>query len=229
MRNIRDILTKSQLFGGLPEEHLAEVEKIAVERRYEKGEVIFADGDEGIGFYLIASGSVNVYKLSPDRKEQILHIVKEGETLGAVPVFSGKSFPANARAITRSHLLFFDRQRFVRMITGKPSLTMNLLALLAMRLREFTLQVENLSLREIPGRLAAHLLHLSREQGDRDVVALNLSKARLANLLGTGPESLSRALGALKRKGLVEEDGPRLRLLDRDRLEALAEMGKDAG
>ena len=43
------------------------------------------------------------------------------------------------------------------------------------------------------------------------------------------PESLSRALGALKRKGLVEEDGPRLRLLDRDRLEALAEMGKDAG
>ncbi|MFA6346374.1 MAG: cyclic nucleotide-binding domain-containing protein, partial [Syntrophales bacterium] len=134
MRNIRDILTKSQLFGGLPEEHLAEVEKIAVERRYEKGEVIFADGDEGIGFYLIASGSVNVYKLSPDGKEQILHIVKEGETLGAVPVFSGKSFPANARAITRSHLLFFDRQRFVRMITGKPSLTMNLLALLAMRL-----------------------------------------------------------------------------------------------
>jgi len=89
MRNIRDILTKSQLFGGLPEEHLAEVEKIAVERRYEKGEVIFADGDEGIGFYLIASGSVNVYKLSPDGKEQILHIVKEGETLGAVPVFSG--------------------------------------------------------------------------------------------------------------------------------------------
>ncbi|HAR98233.1 MAG TPA: hypothetical protein DCS11_04930 [Syntrophus sp. (in: bacteria)] len=115
------------------------------------------------------------------------------------------------------------------MITVKPSLMMNLLVLLAMRLREFTLQVENLSLREIPGRLVAHLLHLSREQGDRDVVALNLSKARLANLLGAGPESPSRALGSLKRKGLVEEDGPRLRLLDRDRLEALAEMGKDAG
>ncbi len=229
MRNTRDILKKSQLFGGLPEEHLAEVEKIAVDRRCEKGEVIFADGDEGIGFYLVASGSVNVYKLSPDGKEQILHIVKEGETLGAVPVFSGKSFPANARAIARSHLLFFDRQRFVRMITGKPSLTMNLLALLAMRLREFTLQVENLSLREIPGRLAAHLLHLSREQGDREVVTLNLSKARLANLLGTGPETLSRALGALKRKRLVEEDGPRLRLLDRDRLAALAERGKDSG
>lgn len=174
MKKTHDILVKSQLFGGLPEEHIAQIENIAVDKHYNKGDVIFYDGDEGNGFYLVASGSVSVYKLSPEGKEQILHIVKEGNTIGAVPVFSGKSFPANARAISKSHLLFFDREKFIQLITNKPSLTMNILALLSMRLREFTIQVENLSLKEIPGRLAAYLLFLAQEQGNKDLIKLGL-------------------------------------------------------
>jgi CRP/FNR family transcriptional regulator len=228
MKKTHDILVKSQLFGGLPEEHIAQIENIAVDKHYNKGDVIFYDGDEGNGFYLVASGSVSVYKLSPEGKEQILHIVKEGNTIGAVPVFSGKSFPANARAISKSHLLFFDREKFIQLITNKPSLTMNILALLSMRLREFTIQVENLSLKEIPGRLAAYLLFLAQEQGNKDLIKLNISKVQLANLLGTGPESLSRALGNMKSKKLIEEKGASIKLLNRNLLEELAERGKDS-
>ncbi|OPY88209.1 MAG: cAMP receptor protein [Smithella sp. PtaU1.Bin162] len=227
MKKARDILIKSQLFGGLPEEYITEIAKIAVDKHYNKGDVIFYDGDEGAGFYLVIAGSVNVYKLSPEGKEQILHIVQEGETIGAVPVFSGKSFPANARAISKSHLLFFDRNSFIRLITNKPALTMNILALLSMRLREFTLQVENLSLKEIPGRLAVYLLYLSQEQGNNDLIRLNISKAQLANLLGTGPESLSRALGNMKSKKLIKEEGANIRLINRGLLKELAEKGKD--
>jgi CRP/FNR family transcriptional regulator len=145
-----------------------------------------------------------------------------------VPVFSGKSFPANAKAISKSHLLFFERKKFIQLITNKPTLTMNILALLAMRLREFTIQVENLSLKEIPGRLAAYLLYLSQEQGDKDLVKLNISKFQLANLLGTGPESLSRTLGNMKRKKLIEEKGANIRLTNRGQLEELAEKGKES-
>ena len=227
MNKIRNILIQSQLFGGLPDEHLAEIERIAVSRHYAKGQVVFHDGDEGIGFYLVVAGIVNVYKLSPDGKEQILHIVREGDTIGAVPVFSGKSFPANARAVTKCHLLFFNREAFIRLITHQPSLTMNILALLAARLREFTVQVENLSLKEIPGRLASCLLGLAREQGNRDRVELNISKLQLASLLGTGPESLSRALGSMKSRKLIEEKGSTIRLVNRALLEELAEKGKN--
>jgi CRP/FNR family transcriptional regulator len=226
MKKAHDILIKSQLFGGLSEEYIAEIEKIAVDKNYNKGDVIFYDGDEGEGFYLVVAGSVSVYKLSPEGKEQILHIVKEGDTIGAVPVFSGKSFPANARAISKSHLLFFDRKKFIQLIANKPSLTMNILALLSTRLREFTIQVENLSLKEIPGRLAAYLLYLSQEQGNKDLIKLNISKGQLANLLGTGPESLSRALGNMKSKKLIEEKGANIRLINRGLLEELAEKGK---
>jgi len=228
MKKARDILLKSQLFGGLPEEHITEIEKTAVDKYFNKGDVIFYDGDEGAGFYLIAAGSVSVYKLSPEGKEQILHIVQAGDTIGAVPVFSGKSFPANARAISKSHLLFFDRKKFIKLIKNKPSLTMNILALLSMRLREFTIQVENLSLKEIPGRLAAYLLYLSQEQGGKDLIKLNISKVQLANLLGTGPESLSRALGNMKSRKLVEEEGANIRLINRGMLEKLSENGKDS-
>jgi len=228
MTKVNDILLKSQLFGGLPEDHLEEIKKISVDKRFNKGEIIFFDGDKGNGFYLVIEGSVNVYKVSSEGKEQILHIVKEGETIGAVPVFSGKSFPANARAISKSHLLFFPREKFINLIKNNPSLTMNILALLSMRLREFTIQIENLSLKEIPGRIAAYMLYLSEEQGDKDFIKLNISKLQLAGILGTGPESLSRALGNMKSRKLIEEEGYNIRLVNRGALEALAEDGKSS-
>ena len=228
MTKVHTVLSQSQLFGGLPEDQLEEIKKVSVDKHFDKGEIIFFDGDEGVGFYLVIEGSVNVYKISSEGKEQILHIVKEGETIGAVPVFSGKSFPANARALSKSHLLFFPRETFIRLITNKPSLTMNILALLSMRLREFTVQIENLSLKEIPGRLAAYLLYLSNEQGNKDIIALNISKVQLANLLGTGPESLSRALGSMKSRKLIEEEGATIRMLNRGAVEELAESGKNS-
>lgn len=103
---------------------------------------------------------------------------------------------------------------------------MNILALLSMRLREFTIQIENLSLKEIPGRVAAYLLYLSEERGNANVIKLNISKLQLANILGTGPESLSRTLGDMKARKLIEVDGPDIRLVDRIGLEELAEYGK---
>ena len=76
MKKAHDVLLKSQLFGGLPKEQIEDIEKISVNKYFNKGEIIFYDGDEGIGFYLVVEGSVNVYKLSAEGKEQILHIVK---------------------------------------------------------------------------------------------------------------------------------------------------------
>ncbi len=98
MKNILEIIDNTSLFNGLPENQVNEIVRIAVEKRYGKGEIIFLEGDEGNGFYVVADG-----------KEQILHIYGQGNPFGEVPVFSGKEFPANAQAILKSHLLFFPR------------------------------------------------------------------------------------------------------------------------
>ncbi len=153
---------------------------------------------------------MKIYKMSAEGKEQILHVVGPGEAIGAVAVFSGKLYPANAQAIIDSRLLFFPRSRFVALLAENPELTMNLLAIFAKRLREFTLQIESLSLKEIPGRLASYLLDQSEKQKTPDAVCLEVSRSQLADILGAAPESLSRAFAGLTRWGLIDARGDQI-------------------
>ncbi len=101
-----------------------------------------------------------------------------------------------------------------------------MLGVLSMRLRQFTVQIENLSLKEVPGRLASYLVYLSQEQGRTDVVTLNISKGQLASLLGTIPETLSRILTKMNQQHLIDTRGRNIILKDLGGLEDLAEHGK---
>lgn len=221
-----DIISETLLFKGLPEEQLNQLARIAIQRDVQKGEIIFLEEDEGNGFYIVAEGRIKIFKLSSEGKEHILHIFGPGEPFGEVPVFSGQQFPANAEAMTGSSLLFFPRPAFVELISSNPSLALNMLAVLSKRLREFTLQIENLSLKEVPGRLAAYLIRLDEDQGNKGAVSLNVSKGQLASLLGTIPETLSRILANMTAQGLISMKDRDIRLRDRMGLEDLAERGK---
>ena len=224
---IRDHIAQTVLFGGLPKDGLDAIESIARERRYGRGELIFSEGEEADGFYVVAEGKVKVFKLSPEGKEHILHIFGSGEPFGEVPVFTGRSFPASAQALAKSRLVFFPRNAFVDLISKTPSLALNLLGVLAMRLRQFTVQIENLSLKEVPGRLAAYLIYLAEEDANgADRVTLPVSKRQLAGLLGTIPETLSRIFAKMSDNGLIEVEGATIRILDGDGLADLAEYGK---
>lgn len=220
------IISEVPLFGGLPENQLDELASIAVPMDVEKGTVIFSDGETANGFYVVANGSVKIFKMSLEGKEKILHMFGPAEPFGEVPVFSGTSFPANAQAVTKGRLLFFPRDAFVRLVTENPSLCLNMLAVLSVRLRQFATQIENLSLKEVPARLAAYLLLLSNEQGRRDEVNLPISKGHLAGLLGTISETLSRIFSRMTQEGFITVNGRRIRLLDFEGIKTLAEGGK---
>ncbi len=216
---MRDIIANSKLFGGLPPEHLDEILKIAVEKKFKRGETIFFEGDPGIGFYMVATGKVKIFKTSFSGKEQILHIFGAGEPFGEVPVFHDQPFPANATALEKTSLIFFPRERFVELVHSMPSLVMNMLAVLSMRLRRFATQIENLSLKEVPERLAGYLLYLSVEQKNTTQVTLDISKGQLASLLGTIPETLSRIFAKMSDEGLIKVEGKQISLLDIEGLE----------
>jgi CRP/FNR family transcriptional regulator len=221
-----ELLSKTSLFGGLPADQLEKLGRIAESRRFRKGETVFYEGEEGIGFYIISSGTIKIFKMSLDGKEQILHIFGPGEPFGEVPVFSDQSYPANSEAITDSKLLFFPKSAFVDLISKNPSLSLNMLAVLCRRLRQFTVQIENLSLKEVPGRLAAYLLYLAEEQNTGSRVQLTISKGHLASLLGTIPETLSRVFSKMSSGKMIDVDGRKITLLDPQELRALAEHGK---
>ena len=226
MKDMDHIISDIPLFNGLPEDQLHAMKQIAVEKKVNKGEAIFSEGDEGKGFYVVLEGRVKIYKVSAEGKEQILHIFGQGQPFGEVPVFAGQKFPANAQAISKGRVLFFPRTAFVTLITENPSLSLNMLAVMASKLREFSVQIENLSLKEIPARLASYLIYLAEEQHSGEAVTLVISKGQLASMLGTIPETLSRIFAKLSGQGLINVQGPKIALLDREGLEDLAEFGK---
>lgn len=226
MENFLSVISSTPLFKGLPQNQLEKIEKIAVKRKFEKEELIFSEGDEGDGFYIVAKGMVKIYKVSLEGKEQILHIFGQGEPFGEVPVFSGSAFPANAQAIKKCSLIFFPRDTFVQFISENIPVVLNILGLLSMRLRQFTVQIENLSLKEVPGRLAGYLLLLAEEQQNEDIIQLNISKGQLASLLGTIPETLSRIFSKMNDLELIEVKGRNIKILDSDGMKDLAEHGK---
>lgn len=216
--NIRNIVNQSDLFQGLPKEQIEEIVHIAITRNYGRGQSVFFEGDQGNGFYMVGSGKVKIFKLSLSGKEQILHIFGPGEPFGEVPVFHGKPFPASAETLVESELIFFPRTAFVELLVNKPSIAMNMLAVLSMRLRRFTTQIENLSLKEVPERLAGYLLYLSEEQGDTSTVTLQISKGQLASILGTIPETLSRIFAKMSEDKLIRVKGREIELLNKNLL-----------
>ncbi len=218
MQKRREILESSLLFKGLQDEQLARIASIAREKKFKRAETIFFEGDKATGFYMVAEGKVKIFKMSLDGREQILHIFGPGEPFGEVPVFHNQPFPANAVTMVPSTLLFFPRLEFVELVTSTPSLALSMLAMLSLRLRRFASQIESLSLKEVPGRLAAHLVYLAEEQNRTDKVVLDIPKGQLASLLGTSPETLSRIFSKMSDEGIIEVSGKTIVLLDFDEL-----------
>ena len=213
-----DIIKSTSLFEGLSGEEVETISKLIFEKKYGKGETIFFEGDEADGFYIVSSGQIKVFKMNPMGKEHILHIFGPGEPVGEVPVFSKQPFPANAEALVKSSTLFFPRKDFVALIENNPSIALNMLAVLSRRLRQFATQIENLSLKEVPARLAGYLLYIAKEQKNEGVVELPVSKGQLASLLGTIPETLSRIFARMSDEGLIQVDGRSITILDRQGL-----------
>ena len=137
-------------------------------------------------------------------------------------------------AIENSSILFLPRDKFVNLITTTPALSMNMLADFSKRLRAFTIQIENLSLKEVPARLAAYILTLSQEQlseqkpaqNREQMVTLPISKAQLANLIGTTPETISRIFKKMADAALIEVRTKDIVILDLEGLSDVSESGR---
>lgn len=213
------------LFAGLSRAQYEALARICVRRSCRKGETLFTEGDEGTGFYMVVTGRVKIFKVSVEGKEQILHLFGPGESFGEVSVFTGQGFPADAVTAVQTVVLFFPRLAFSALIQKDPTLALNMLAQLSGRLRHFAGLIEDLSLKEVPGRLAKYLLYLSGKKGEGEV-ALDVSKGQLASLLGTIPETLSRILARMNRQGLIRLRGAQILILDRQAIEQIASEGR---
>jgi len=211
--DLKGIIVQNPVFSGLEEGDLDAILGIAEVRRYAAHELIFYEGEEGHGFFMVVRGMVEIYKVGSDGKKQILHIFGPGEPFGEVVVFEGKRFPAHAEAMEPTEVLYFPRKEFLNLLKERTDLALRMLGLLSRRLRELAALVETLSLKEVTARLAAYLYYLHQRDNSR-TLELQVSKGQIANFLGTVPETLSRALRRLSDEGLIEVEGKRITIKD---------------
>ncbi|MDP2800049.1 MAG: Crp/Fnr family transcriptional regulator [Deltaproteobacteria bacterium] len=218
---LESALSRCPLFAGLGDKDSREVSSISVRQRYKKRGLIFSEGDVAKGFYVILSGKVRIFKTSPEGKEQIIHFFSTGDMFAEVALFHGTTYPASAEALTDTEILFFPKQRFLRLIQEQPQLSLNMMANLARMLRYFTKLVEELSLMNVSSRLAAYLLNTAdRYKGDK--FALEINKSQLASRLGTVSETLSRSFRKLKDQGIIEIEQDTICILNRQALEDIS-------
>lgn len=221
-----DLLRRCPLFAGLKEEDLKRIRAIASIRQVGKKEILFSDGEEAKGFYVILSGKVKLYKISPEGREQILHVVSAPDAFAEAALFLEGSYPAFAEALCDSQLLFFPKRYFIQLIEKNPQLSINMIVSLSHFLRKFASLIEELSLKEVSSRIAKYVIDLSlkslNEGRSPKEVELDLSKTQLASKLGTISETLSRTLAKMKAKGIIDVKKNRIMILNREALEELA-------
>ena len=221
----RQRLSQTKLFAELSEDELGALSNIVSIRAITKGAVLFLEGDRSTGFFILLTGGVRIYKSSPDGREYTIHHVKPGQMFAEAAIFRGSGFPANCSATHDSEVAFVPKKEFVALLQQSPTIALKIIGTLSAWLRDFTRQVEDLSLKEVPARLAAYLLSLSDSQG-RVKIVLPTSKTELANSLGTISETLSRNFRKIKDIGAIDLDGKAVTIVDRDRLQAIADGEK---
>jgi len=217
-----ETLRKTPLFFSLPPEDLAGIAAISSLRRYAKREAVFREGDRADGFFVVISGSVKVFKLSEDGKEQVLHILEAGQSFAEATIFEGGVFPANAEALSESDLLFLPKRPFIELLEKNPKMALRILGSLSKWLKRMTDLVENLALRDVEARLVFFVSEEMKRRGlplrDGAVYEIPVSKNILASRLGTVPETFSRTLKKLQEEGKIRVKGNQIRILKADSL-----------
>jgi CRP-like cAMP-binding protein len=219
-------LQRTHLFGELDSRDLEALAERAVERRLERGEMLFMAGEEAKGLYVVVEGSVRAYRVSGDGREQVMHVERSGATLAEVPVFDEGPYPSSAAAEEDSFVLFLPREGVLRLCLERPSIALAALRLLARRMRNCAALVERLSLRDVDRRVAQLILEEAGDYGSRTgntiVFQLALTHSQIAARVGSVREVVSRAMARLQQSGLISLDGRQVMVPDEEALRIYA-------
>ena len=219
-------LKLTALFGSLEGQALHALAERAAEIKLARGQILFTEGEEARGLYVIVEGSVRAYRESVEGREQVIHVENAGSTFAEVPVFDGGKYPSSVAGEQDSVLLFIGKSDVQRLCLDYPQIAISALGLLASRLRKCAALVEDLSLHEVDQRLARFLIAEACRCGERTLnevtFEMSLTNQQVAARIGSVREVVSRAMARLQRNGLISVEGRRVTVPDEAALRAYA-------
>lgn len=220
-QNVAEILSNCRLFSNVEPASFQRLVAMARLARFPKGKLIFRDGQECPGVYVVGSGLVRVFKAAPNGKEHVLHIVGPGQTFAEVAAIGGFPCPASAESVAPSLCVLLPLDRFQRALREDHPLCLGMMVGMSRWVHHLVGMLEDVVLRDAAGRLARYLLNAPSDA--EGLIELPVLKRHLASHLNLTSETFSRSIRRLVNAGLIDEpDGARLRVLDRAQLEQVA-------
>nr|WP_242523181.1 Crp/Fnr family transcriptional regulator [Thiocystis minor] len=195
------------------------------ERSATRDQVLCEKGQRLDGFYVLLEGRVKLAVLSSDGAERVLDIVLPGQTFAEAAAFLGEPYPLHAQALTDARLLHVRLPRVRRAMERWPEVAFRMLTLMAQCTQRLTADLEACCLHSAGQRVAGFLLReaqTSRAAADQASLTLPAAKLVVASCLNVSPETFSRELHGLARRGLIEVERRQIRIPSLTRLRALA-------
>lgn len=218
MSSLSDFLAYVPIFSELPKETIDKIALAGSRKSYKKDSVILMEEEAGSALFVIISGKVKISRTSNDGREVILSILNESDFFGEMAILDGLSRSATVVAIEESELFIIQRNDFLDMLKQFPEISIALLTELTSRLRIADMKIKALSLKDAEGKVATVILQLADDMGKIKQGVVEIEKLPLqqdlANMAGTSRETISRTLHTFAKKGLVELDGSKLRILN---------------
>ncbi|MCK9519658.1 MAG: Crp/Fnr family transcriptional regulator [Dehalococcoidia bacterium] len=220
-RALQTNLAQLPLFAHLDSETLALLASDSIRREFAPGETVFHEGEPAAGLYVLETGWVRAFKMSPQGREQVLQFVGPGEPFNTVAIFTNLLSPATAVALEASVVWVVPRATVRRILRERPEFAERVLENMAERMIYLVGLVADLSLRTVSARLASLLL----ERAEDGVLSRPkwFTHAELAARLGTVPDVIQRALGRLQSERVIDVSRREIRILDEGRLRSLAD------
>jgi len=212
MKDRNEALRAIPLFRDLGEKDLADIAGLLIDRKFPRDAVIYEDGSIGDYMYIIQEGQVKVTKMSEDGREKILEILGPGDFHGEMALLDRAPRSASVKTTTPCVLLALSRQDFLGLLKQNHEVTLELIRVLARRLRETDEQIKGLLFERVEGRTRRLLARLAKEPvaGREDRMATSpITHQQLADLVGTSRETITRVVKELKDEGWLEQEGKR--------------------
>ncbi|MDD4923487.1 MAG: Crp/Fnr family transcriptional regulator [Dehalococcoidales bacterium] len=220
MKSKSELVATSVFFAGLKSAELEPIIKLVFEKRFEREEILFFEGEATESLLFLASGVVKIFKTSPDGKEQILSIAHPEETLNEVPLFNGGLNTTSAQAMMQVVVYMINKRDIEMIMRQYPLVASNVIHILAKRTRQLVSLVEELSFKRVNGRLAGILLENAVRDGESGA---KLTQRDMAAMAGTAREVISRSLKAMEDDGIIGFDKHRLIIRDREALKKMSQ------
>ena len=213
-----DFLKYVPIFSELSDSTLEQISKLGVKKKFPKDSIILFEHETGSALFVIVSGKVKVSRVSEDGKEVILTILGDSDFFGEMAILDGLTRSANVTSMEDSELFIIQRKDFLELLQIHPEVSIALLLELTQRLRAADMKIKSLSLKDAEGKVATVILQLADDLGKIKQGTVEIEKLPfqqdLANMAGTSRETISRTLHSFAKKGLVELDGSKLRILN---------------